>query len=484
MILTMLVSLYTVRVVLIVLGIEDYGIYNAIGGVVATMSFLTQVLANASQRFFAIELGKGNEGNIQEYFNSILFAYIIISLIILFIAEVTGLWLIHNKMTIPPDRLDVSIIVFHISLLTFITSVMGTPFNALIIANEEMNVFAYISIFDVIAKLVIVFLLTLSPIDKLVTYAILLLIVSLFTCILYIYFCRKKTNFEISIIYNNSKLKEIISYSSWTLVGTISGMLSIQGNSIILNIFCGPIANAAFAISLQISNMVQNFASSFFTAVRPPLTKSFAGGEYEYMMKLFYFSNKVIFVLVFAIIMPLIVETEFVLTIWLSKTSTYMVSFVRIMLVYALILCLNNPITTIVQAAGKVKAYHGVVDGFALLILPISYYLLKCGYNPSYALLSMVLIFVLSHILRLIILSRVIEFSIWDYFIRFILPCFFMSILCIICASYIKNNLTPSLINNILIVVLSFIMVIIMSFFIIFSNEERMQSIALIKKRY
>ena len=483
MLLIMLVSFYTVRVVLNTLGVEDYGIYNAIGGVVTSLSFLTQVLANASQRFFAIEIGKGSQGKVQEYISSILFSYVIISAFIFVVVEVAGLWLIHNKLTIPPDRILAATTVLHVSLVTFIVSVIGTPFNALIIAKEEMNVFAYISIFDVVAKLAIVFLLLKSPFDKLVTYSFLLLIVSLLTSFFYIVFSIRKTAIRITIEYNRQNIKEIASYSAWTLVGTVSGVLGIQGNSIILNIFCGPIANAAFAISQQVSNTVQQFASSFFSAVRPPLTKGYAAREYDYMMKLFYFSNKVIFSLVYVVVFPLFVETDFVLNLWLSNTSEYMSSFVRIMLAYALVLSLNNPITTIVQAAGKVKLYHCVVDGFALLVLPVSYIILKVGLSPSYALFSMVVVFCISHVLRLVILKKVIAFSYSEYIQRFVVPCIVIIVVCAVYVLVTNGYWTSSVTSSIVNIVLCIAIALLSTVFILFSREERKQCLEMIRNR-
>lgn len=483
MILTLVVSLYTVRMVLSILGVEDYGIYNAIGGVVASMSFLTQVLTNASQRFFSIEIGKGEEGRVDQYLGSILFVFLILAIIIFIVLEAGGLWLIGNKLTIPADRFSAAIIVFHVSILTFLISVLGSPFNALIVANEEMNVYAYISIADSLVKLGVVYLLYISPIDRLIFYSILLLSATLTTTLLYIYFSRRRVKIRIRVNRNKEKLKVIISYSSWTLIGTASGILGIQGNSLLLNIFSGPIANAAFAISLQVSGAVQSFVSSFYTAVSPALIKGYSAGDYNYMTSLFYFSNKVIFTLMLTVIFPLFVETEFVLNLWLGQISEFMVVFVRVMLLYTFVLCLSFPITTIVQAAGRVKLYHGIVDGFALLILPCAYLVLKSGFCPTSALISMVIIFVICHMLRLLILKKVINFSLVEYTKSILLPGLAVICFVIFCVVIPDYNMDNDILQSITRIILSVILVFTCSFFIMFSKMERKYCYKLINRK-
>lgn len=483
MVLIMLVSLYTVRAVLNALGVVDYGIFSAIGGVVTSMSFLTLVLDNASQRFFSLELGKGKDGQLDSYFNSMLIVYGALSFLIIIIIELAGLWMIGNKMTIPAERMSAAYLVLHFSLAAFVVTILTNPFRALIMSNEHMDVYAYVSIFDAVAKLLIAFLLYKSPIDRLVFYSILIFVVTTISNVLYIFFSRKRVPLRVTFKCKKNIVSSIFKYSAWTLFGTISGVASIQGCNIVLNVFVGPIANAAFAIGTQVSNTIQQFSSSFFTAVRPPLTKSYAVGDALYMNKLFAFSNKTIFALTFMVVFPIFVNTSFILRLWLGKVSPYMVDFVRVMLIYALVLSLSNPITTIVQAAGRVKLYHTVVDGFALLVLSLLYLGLKMNIEVRYCILILVIVFFIAHILRLMVLRKVIEFSIRDYIISFAMPALFVTIACVIGAMLLGNVLSESLVSSITSLCICILLPLFFSGLFLFTKEERKQLLQMLKKK-
>lgn len=477
----MLISLLTVRLVLRVLGIEDYGIYNAVGGVVTSMSFLTSVLTNASQRFFAVELAKKEENDINILFSSMMVVYIVICILIVLILEIGGLWLIENKLTIPTERVDVAYLVFHVSLASFIVNVLTAPLTALIIAHERMDIFAYVSLFESIGKLILVCLLYITTTDKLLAYSLSLFLIAVLVNAFYQYFVYRNIKIKLRLLFDRNIIKSVLGYSSWTLFGTTAGVVNMQGNSILLNVFIGPIANAAFAIANQVSALVQQFSFSFYTAVAPPLTKSYASGETHYMNNLFWFSSKAVFLLSFVILFPIFIQTEYVLKIWLGEVSPYMVSFVRIMLVYTLILTMGNPITTIVQAAGKVKLYHSVVDGFSLLVFPTSYVVLKLYNNPEMALICMVVILSIAHLLRLFVLSKTIDFSFFEYIKRIIFPCLFI----VIISSVVTNvaGLYKSEDNNILPIIYMLISVIFtggLSFLLLFKKEERIKLISYI----
>jgi O-antigen/teichoic acid export membrane protein len=478
----MLVSLYTVRAILSALGVVDYGVYNAIGGVVTSLSFITGVMANASQRFFSLEIGVGKGNKLESFFNAILTLYIILSIVIVLIIESGGIWFLEHKLTIPVDRMYAAKMVLHYSLAAFIITIITNPFQALLIAYEKMNVYAYVSIIEVVLKLLIVFLLYHSPMDKLVYYALLIFIVTVVVNSIYVLWCLKYSSIRYRIKLGGKEFKEIFSYSSWTLFGTISGVASIQGCSIVLNVFCGPIANTAFAIATQISNVIQQFASSFFTAVRPPLTKSYGAGAFDYMKRLYDFSNKTLFTLTFAVVFPLFVKAEFILELWLGETSPYMACFVRTMMIYAMVMCLNNPITTIVQAAGRVKIYHLVVDGFSLTVLPLLYIFFLLGLDANYCLIVNLLVFTIAHILRLLVLRRVVNYSVVDYCKRFFIPVLWVIIICSIIIGLFCSILENSIIASLSIVALCIITSILSSFVILFSKEERLQLVRLIKK--
>lgn len=476
MFLLMLVSLYTVRVVLDTLGVEDYGIYSAIGGLVVTFSFLSQVLSNASQRFFAVDIGNNDQEGLNSSFSAIIISYIIITIVIIILLETVGTWFVLNKMTIPENRIDVALLLYHFSILTFAVTILTNPFNALIIAHENMKTFAYISIVEGLLKLLVAFSLVYFSADKLKLYAILLFLVSGIIFITYfviskIYYKEIKFNFRYGLV----KVKEVFGYSSWTLFGTIAGVVNGQGINIMLNIFVGPIANAAYAIGNQVSGVVNQLSNSFFSAVRPPLMKSYASGEKEKMNELFYFSNKILFILMSLVILPLYLEVEFILNLWLGTVEPYMVTFTRLLLVYVAVLCLSNPITTIVQAAGEVKKYHGIVDSFTLLSLPISFIAYKRGMRPEGAFIITLLIFVIAHILRLYILKKVMKFSISRYIIRFIIPAFLVVAVSLIGVYYIRMLIENDVLKLCVTIIVSSLLTIIASLFLIMSSQERSQ---------
>ena len=330
MFLTMAVSLYTVRVVIQTLSVSDYGLYGAVGGVILAFSFITGVLTNASQRFFAVELGKGSDGRVKDIFSTLFLTYLGASIIIVVLAETVGLWFLLNKMTIPPGRESAAMWVYQFALLSFIVTLLTNPFQALIIAHERMNLYAYLSILDVVLKLLIVYLLLLFDYDKLKIYAVLIFLSQCITNSIYIIYCRTKLE-GTAIIWKVDKqlFKKVFSYSSWTLFGTVAGMANTQGMNLLLNVFFGTVSNAAYSVASQIYNTVGLFANNFYTAVKPPLIKNYAGGNYEYVNKLFIFSSKALFSLLFVVVLPLMVCTESVLQIWLGQIGDYMIAFVR-----------------------------------------------------------------------------------------------------------------------------------------------------------
>lgn len=482
----MAVSLITVRVLLNTLGIKDYGTYNAIAGFISSLVFVSSALSAASQRFFSYYLGSGNKILLKESFSMIFFTYLIVVVAIIIIAESIGVWFVFNKMCLPAGRENAVMWVFQMALLTSCFSFLSNPFQALIISHEEMNIYAVLSIVEVVLKLLIILLLPIILIDKLILYSILHFMVFAGIASVYFIICyRKYEEAHIQLKWNIKMFKSIFSYTSWSMFGSISGMLNTQGINILLNIFYGPIANAAYAISAQVSAAVNQFSSSFYTAVRPSLIKSYASEDFKYMTTLFYMSNKVLFMLMFILIVPIFLVTRPLLSLWLSQVDLYMIEFVRLALIYTFILCLSNPITTIIQAANKVKLYHGLVDSFTLLSLPLIYLLFKINFHPIYAYVTTITIFILAHAIRLIILSKTIDFSIIQYLKKIILPIIF-TIVIVTTLSY-AVCLIP--INNELCIIfirggIGFISATVVGFYCVFTIEERVMFLKLINKKF
>lgn len=485
MFLVMAISLITVRVLLRTLGVEDYGTYNAVAGFVSSLVFVSSVLSAASQRFFSFYIGKNDNIKLQKAFTMIILTYLIVIGIIMIVAETVGVWFVFNKMTIPIGRESAVMWVFQMSLLTCGFSLISTPFQALIISHEEMNIYASISIIEVLLKFGVLFILPLFSMDKLALYSVLHCLVFGGIGAAYITISRrryKETQFTFN--WDKAMFKDIFSYSSWSLFGSLAGMCNTQGVNMLLNVFYGPIANAAYAISAQISAAVSQFSSSFYTAVRPALIKSYASKEFCYMNELFMLSNKVLFILMLILILPIYVITEPLIKLWLGNVEQYMVEFTRLSLVYTFILSLSNPITTIVQAANKVKYYHGIVDTFTLVSLPVIYFLFKSDIPPVCAYIITIIVFALAHILRLMVLRKTIVFSVKRYLQQFILPSSFAIVLSgtlVYPLFYIKwDNIFFEIIVCSLIVVI--VSVGICSLFVL-NTEERRMILGLIKNK-
>lgn len=481
MFVTMLVSLFTVRVVLRTLGVVDYGVYNVIGGVVTSIAFISDVLANASQRFFSVEIGKGDPVSLKKTFNLVFLVYCLAGLLILVLAETVGLWFLNAKMDIPPERMDAANWVYQFAIISFLVSLISNPFQSMIIANEKMNIYAYMSVLDVVLKLAIVYLLVVFSFDKLKLYAVLMFAVTLINRMIYVTISRRKfkeTKFE--LIWDRQGFKSIFGYSTWILVGSFSFIVNTQGINILFNLFFGPIANAAYAISNQVKTAVNSFAGSFFTATRPPIIKSYAQKDYVQTEKLFYFSSKIIFILLFILITPLFVGIEPILKLWLGEVTEYMPNFVRLMLIYALIVSMSEPITAIVQAAGEVKKYHGIVDVFTLITLPISYLIFKIGGSAYWGFIVSIIVFLVAHLIRLFILRSFYNISISRYLYKLVLP-IIISISSIVVIYYVTFTTIG---NNIVVMMgLSCISAIALSWIVILEKEERESLVGLVKSK-
>lgn len=483
MFVTMAVSLYTVRVVLNVLTVEDYGLYGAVGGIILTFSFISSVLDNASQRFFAFELGKGPQGRLQDVFSTLSIIYVIVTAIIILIAETVGVWFLQNKMTIPEGREVAAMWVYQFALASFVVTITATPYRAMIIAQEKMNLYAYLSIFDAVSKLTIAYLLIVFDVDKLILYSILLFLLNLINNLVYLIYCRAKYSEARPLLkFDKEMFKSVFSYSSWTLFGTLAGICNTQGVNIVLNIFFGPVANAAYSIASQIYHTVGTFASNFYVAVKPPLIKNYAAGNHEYVNKLFAFSSKAIYALLCVLAIPLMVCTQEVLQLWLGQVGEYMVIFVQLSLVYVVILTISYPITAVVQAGGNVKLYHLLVDGFSLSVLPVVYILFKLGFAAYWAYIVSVSVFAIAHCLRIYVLKRVFPmFDVQKYIIGSILPMIIIFTLSYFGMTFLKGYIPNSYLAVLAFFSITALIVLSLCVFVLFSKTERQMIIKMIK---
>ncbi len=381
----MAIGFYTSRVILNTLGVEDYGVYNVVGGIVTMFTFINGALASATSRNITFELGTGNKEKLRAVFGTGLTIHGIVSLIIILAAETIGLWLFYQKMQIPVDRMDAAMWVYQLSVLSAALSIMMVPYNAAIIAHEKMSAFAWITLLDAILKLVIVFLLVVIPYDKLIIYALLFFLVSVVDQLIYVIYCFKHfPESHSGFLWNNIILKEMSSFAGWSLFGNLAGVAFTQGVNILLNIFFGPVVNAARGVAVQVQSIVQQFIRNFQVALNPQITKSYAANELGEMHKLMFRSARFSFLLMFFISLPVLLETNFLLVIWLKIVPENTVLFFRLIMCTSLIYATANPLIIANQATGIVKNYQIVCGCILLTILPISYLVLKLG-APAYS---------------------------------------------------------------------------------------------------
>lgn len=434
MVLMLGISLYTSRVILNVLGVDDFGLYNVVAGFISILSFLTGSLSGTTSRYITFALGKGDKLYLYNVFGNTLIIHLLLCLIILLFGETIGLWFVTNKLTIPEEKINAAIWVYQISILTTILSVLKIPYNALIIAHEEMKTFAYFSIIETIAKLVIAFSITYSPVNKLILYAFLILIVQMVITIVYYYYCKQNYGeSKAKLIADKALLKEISSYSSWCILGYGAIAANTQGLNILLNMFYGTTANAARGIAVQIQNATAQLCGNFQMALNPQITKNYANGNYNYMHSLITTSSKFSFFLMLLMIMPILLNCEYILNLWLVSPPKYTIEFTKIILVISTIETLKNPILAAIHATGNIKKIQ-TVEGLCLLsILPMSYITLKLYHpEPTIVFLIYLIIESITQIIRIKITAPRIGLTIKEYISNGIIPILKVSIVIIL----------------------------------------------------
>lgn len=469
------ISFYTTRAILEALGVVDLGIYNVVGGVVAMLGFINGSMSSASSRFITFSLGTNNTIDLTNTFNAIITIHILFGIVILIIAETIGLWFVLNKLVIPTDRLDSAIWVYQSAVISSIIIILSAPFNADIIAHEKMSAFAYISIFEAIAKLGIVFVLFNTSHDKLIVYAILLVIVQCTIILLYIIYCRKhffESHFK--LIWDVKKVKTIFSYAGWVMSGSFAYICSTQGLNILLNLFFGPAVNAARAIANQLQGAINQFTTNFQTAVKPQITKNYAQGNHTRMHYLIITSSKFGPLLMLMLIVPVITMTEFFLGIWLVDIPKHTISFVRIMLLVGVIGAMKDPTMTAIHATGKIKKTEIAEMVFMLSVLPLAYILLKYFHiSPEVTLCVYLLIELCTQIARVWIVYPSVGLSKKCYFTKVLFPVTLTGFISVVLSFLIYTHWNNNLIENIFSLLIIEIITILSIFFFGLSNTER-----------
>lgn len=376
----LLVSLYMSRVILQVLGVSDYGIYQVIGGLVAMFGVLSTALSAAISRFITFEIGSGNKEKLCRVFSTSIIVQFIIAFIVLLVAEVIAIWFIQTEMQIPEGRMIAAQWVLHCSLITFCINLVSVPYNACIIAHEHMKAFAYISILDVLLKLVVCFCIFISPVDKLIFYAVLLTIEAVIIRIIYSFYCHR--HFEETrnkLIFDKVIFRDMLSFSGWNFFNNANGILSIQGVNMLINVFFGVTVNAARGIAVQVENAVLQFVNNFTVAINPQITKSYATGDMERMYSLVCRGAKFSYFAMLLMALPIVCEAEKILNIWLTVVPEHTVIFVQLSLVLGVFDCVGASGYTACAATGKMKRYALILTPIGLLEFPLTWVFFLMG---------------------------------------------------------------------------------------------------------
>ena len=383
MFVTMVVALYTSRVLLQVLGISDYGLYNVIGGVVASFSMLSAALTVGSQRFLTYAMGEGNTEKLRKTFSIALGLHVFLALILLVLAETLGLWFVYNHLNVPEGRMSAALWVYQFSAIAFLINLVQVPFQSCLISHERMNIYAYMSIYDAVMKLLVLFVLQIIPADKLILYGAMVLVIQTTSVLIYNNYCRKRFEECTWHIQIDRKLaKEMLSYTGWNLFGGSMAFLNGQGVNILLNIFCGTAVNAARGISMSVNGVITQFVQNFQTAVNPQIVKRYAAKEYESLYRLVINNGRIAEYLYLLIAIPAFIEIEFVLQVWLGEVPPYTAVFVRIILLQSALSPADYPIGMLIHASGQLKwpSLVTVIPLYSIFI--IAYILLENGYSP------------------------------------------------------------------------------------------------------
>lgn len=431
MFLMMCISLYTGRIVLAALGVEDYGIYNVVGGFVAMFSMISGAMVGATQRFLSFELGK-KEGNITSVFNTTVSIHLVLALLILIIGETIGVWAVNNYLNFSSDRYYAANWIFQFSLFTFIVNIISIPYNAALIAYEKMSAFAYISIIEAVLKLIIVYLLVISPIDKLIAYGFLLAVVAVTIRIIYGYYCTKHIQ-ECSYHWTIDKqdAMKIMSYTGWNFLGAWAGTFRGQGVNMVLNKFYGATANAAQGVSDHVLGAITGLVHNFQMAMNPQIIKRYAAGDKDSMFKLIFSGSRLAFVLLLIVSTPIVVEAPFIMKLWLKDVPQYAVEFLRLTIFVALMDSMSRNLVTAMQASGIVRDSNIAMVIISACALPLAYLLFSLGMPPYYAAVAQIVISFCCMWARAIILKKIIDFPFKSFMVKVVLRMFVTSALVI-----------------------------------------------------
>lgn len=480
MLITMVVQFYTARVVLSTLGIEDYGIYNVVGGVIVLFAFLNNAMSSASQRFLSYEIGRGDEGDLSRTFSICVYCHAIIAFLLIVLSETIGLWLLKEKLVIPEPRQLAAMWVYHITVVNTAINIMRVPFNAAIISYERMSFYAYVSILEVVLKLAVVYVLVLSPIDKLISYAILLLIVSVILYVIHGLYCKKHfTACRVTHSFSLTDSKMMLSYSGWTMLSGATTVVNQQGGNMLLNVFFGVTFNAAYGIANQVSNAVYMFVSNFQMAFQPQIVKQYASKETDSLISLIIRSSSLSYYLLLIISVPFILHVEWIMNFWLGNPPENASIFCILLLAYFLIDSIQAPLWMVIGASGSIKEYTLWSSGIAILNLPIAYIILKLGGSVLWVFTIRIILNFIIACIRVPYIKKFVDFSVSRYLKTVILPAVLTTLISIVVCYLLRCVINNSLVSIFITLIMTGVIII----FVGLKEEDRKFIYSLIQSR-
>lgn len=428
-----IVTLFTSRVVLQVLGVDDYGINNVVAGFVSMFAFISGTLSNATQRYFAIDLAQSDWERLNKTYSINLAIYIFFIVIIFVISETLGLWFVMNKLNFDVSRMTAAVVVYECSIVLFLITLFVSPYIALLTADENLSIYSAVSVVEAVLKLAVAYILLIIDADKLIAYSVFTTIASTGINLFYYYYAKRKYNkLRFTLCKDLTKYKDVFSFQGWNLIGAVATVLKGQGINIIINLFFGTTLNAARAIALQVNSAINSFASNFMRAVDPQITKAYGARDDNRFNLLIFSASKMAFALLFILSVPVIFDVKYILNLWLGNVPDYTVTFVRLALIDAILYSFTDAIGTAVQSVGKIKVYQMVVGGTLILNVPLSYLGLKIYTTPLIPFYVAIILSALGSIGRIICLRRIYSFKVLEYIKQVLIPIFLVTIILIV----------------------------------------------------
>lgn len=475
MLLSMVVSLYTARVVLNALGASDYGLYNVVGGVISILSVLTVLVSSGTQRFLNYEMGQNAPiSRLKEIFTSSLTIYFIIYCIIFLLGETVGLWFVNNKLVVPADRMFAVNIVYQVTIIQMLLSFIQSTYTSAILAHERMDVYGYVGVGEPLLRLILISLLPFCGFDKMIAYSLIVFLMGFCVTAFYIYFCRRnfdECRFQIS--RNVGQIKSMLSFTIWNLLEALSNVLRDQGHNIILNIFFGPLVNAARAVAVQVNNAVRGFASNFLIAAYPQITKQYSEGNTSEFYSLMIRSGKFSFLILSVIMIPIMLNSDYILSLWLKNPPENAAKYVVLVMAAVLVSMPSEPLYTGIQASGSIKQYQLTTNTITLLNLPFCYFALKVWEIPDIVFYINILTAFIFVIARLVYIKKLTAFPSCKYIVVLILRCYLPFIVCILPVLLINSIIELSLVSFLLVSVVSVIWSCLVYFCLSLTRSER-----------